>query len=144
MSILGAVKKDRLGDWPSIAEYLTDLQRRETNSVAALALALAAAPAGRVRIEELLATAPPDHAGKLAATFALGAAPLPAAHQQQWANLLRELCVAHRRAPEAARRLGLIAPWPPNLPSAFSDLMRQAEQAAAPVTSPGAATGRAR
>ena len=244
MSILGALKKDRLGDWPTIAEYLTDLRRRETNSVAALALALAAAPedqrelagsgglsvlvevasdlripktsrvaalrcaieagvagedlaalfvgagdlatdprlgdranrfveggvsaalkmsathrvslqagsfaraahaaavvAGRVRIEELLATAPPDHAGKLAATFALGAAPLPAAHQQQWANLLRELCVAHRRAPEAARRLGLIAAWPPNLPSAFSDLMRQAEQAAAHVTSQGAATG---
>src|SRR5438874_1154593 len=44
MSILGALKKDRLGDWPSIAEYLTDLRRRETNSVAALALALAAAP----------------------------------------------------------------------------------------------------
>lgn len=244
MSILGALKKDRLGDWASVAEYLADLRRRETNSVAALALALAAAPedqrelaaggglailvevasdlripktsriaalrcaieagvageelaalfvgagdlatdprlgdcakkfveagvpaalkmsathrvslqagsfaraahiaaavAGRVRMEELLAPAPADHAGKLAAIFALGAAPLPDGHHQQWANLLRELCAAHRRAPEAARRLGLVAPWPPNLPEAFGDLMRQAERAAAHVASQGAATG---
>ncbi|HWE22649.1 MAG TPA: hypothetical protein VG496_01800, partial [Myxococcales bacterium] len=38
MAVLGVLKKDRLGDWPTIAEYLAALRRRETNSVAALAM----------------------------------------------------------------------------------------------------------
>src|SRR5438270_8859473 len=211
MAVLAALKKDRLGQWPTVADYLSDLRKRETNSVAALALALGATPqdrrelaeggglailvelasdlripktsrvaaarcameagaagdtvaalfigagdlgddprlsdcakelvenglpaalrvsatngvslqagsfacaahaaagvAGRARIEELLAPAPAEHAGKVAAIFALGSAPLPATHQEKWAKLLRELCAAHRRAPAAARRLGLV------------------------------------
>src|SRR5438874_5494253 len=220
MSVLTTLKKDHLGDWPSVADYLRDLRRRETNSVAALAVMLGAAPeehrelareglailvevasdlripktsrvaaarcaleagaagevvaalfvgagdlandarlgscgkklveaglpgalrmsgthsvslhaasfatavntaaavAGRARVEELLAPAPADHAGKVAASFALGAAPLPAAHEEKWTKFLRELCAAHRRAPAAARRLGRVEPWPPNLPEA--------------------------
>jgi hypothetical protein len=244
MAVLAALKKDRLGEWATVAEFLSDLRKRETNSVAALALALgattqdrrelaegaglpvlvelasdlripktsrvaaarcameagasgetvgalfigagdlavdprladcakelvekglpaalrvsatsgvslqagsfaraahaAAAVAGHARIEELLAAAPPGHAGKIASVFALGSAPLPAAHQEKWMKLLRELCTAHRRAPAAARRMGLVAPWPPNLPEAFADLVREAEQASAHVASQGAATG---
>src|SRR5207248_10882332 len=44
MSVLTTLKKDHLGDWPSVADYLRDLRRRETNSVAALAVMLGAAP----------------------------------------------------------------------------------------------------
>ncbi|HWE23572.1 MAG TPA: hypothetical protein VG496_06480, partial [Myxococcales bacterium] len=73
--------------------------------------------------------------------YALGAAPLPASHRKQWANLLRELCTAHRRAPEAARRLRLVEPWPPNLPEAFAAMVREAEQSTATVAQQGAATG---
>ena len=40
MAVLATLKKDRLGEWPTLAEYLADLRRRETNSVAALALLL--------------------------------------------------------------------------------------------------------
>jgi hypothetical protein len=40
MAVLATLKKDRLGEWVSLAEYLADLRRRETNSVAALALLL--------------------------------------------------------------------------------------------------------
>jgi hypothetical protein len=44
MAILATLKKDRLGEWATLAEYLADLRRRETNSVAALALALSSTP----------------------------------------------------------------------------------------------------
>lgn len=37
MAVLATLKKDRLGEWPTLAVYLADLRRRETNSVAALA-----------------------------------------------------------------------------------------------------------
>src|SRR2546421_2115786 len=215
MAVLAALKKDRLDEWPTVADYLSDLRKRETNSVAALALALGATPqdrrelaegaglsllvevasdlriqktsrvaaarcaieagaagetlaalfvgagdlaadprledcarqfietglpaalrmtathgvslqagsfacavhvaaavAGRARVEEPLAAAPAEHAGEVAALFALGPLPRPPAHQEKWAKLLRELCTAHRRAPAAARRLGLGAPGP--------------------------------
>jgi hypothetical protein len=244
MAVLAALKKDRLGEWPTVDDFLSDLRKRETNSVAALALALgattqdrrelaegaglavlvevasdlripktsrvaaarcameagasgetvgalfigagdladdprladcakelvekglpaalrvgathgvslqaasfaraahaAAGVAGQARIEELLAAAPPEHAGKIASIFALGSAPLPTAHQEKWAKLLGELCAAHRRAPAAARRLGLVAPWPPNVPAAFAAVVREAEEASAHVASQGAATG---
>jgi hypothetical protein len=244
MPVLTALKKDRLGEWTTVADYLADLRRRETNSVAALGLLLAAMPeeqrelaegkglailvevasdlripkasrlaaarcaieagaagddagslfvgagdlatdprlgncakrlveagmpaalrmsathgvsleagwfalaahaaasvAGRVRVEEMLAPAPASHAGKVAAAFAIGLSPLPQAHQEKWSKLLRELCAAHRRAPAAARRLGLVQPWPPNLPEAFAPLVREAEEAAAHVTSQDVPTG---
>ena len=44
MAVLATLKKDRLGEWPTLAEYLTDLRRRETNSVAALSLLLSSPP----------------------------------------------------------------------------------------------------
>src|SRR5207245_2323375 len=44
MAVLATLKKDRLGDWANLAAYLAELRRRETNSVAALAGALSAAP----------------------------------------------------------------------------------------------------
>jgi len=44
MAVLATLKKDRLGEWTTLADYLADLRRRETNSVAALAGALSAAP----------------------------------------------------------------------------------------------------
>jgi len=40
MAVLATLKKDRLGEWPTLAGYLADLRRRETNSVAALAVLL--------------------------------------------------------------------------------------------------------
>ncbi|MFL5309352.1 MAG: hypothetical protein ACJ79H_02750 [Myxococcales bacterium] len=48
MAVLATLKKDRLGEWPTLSEYLADLRRRETNSVAALA-ALLSAPAEEQR-----------------------------------------------------------------------------------------------
>src|SRR5262245_42673271 len=44
MAVLATLKKDRLGEWATLAEYLADLRRRETNSVAALASALSSPP----------------------------------------------------------------------------------------------------
>ncbi|HYR19856.1 MAG TPA: hypothetical protein VEQ15_10215 [Myxococcales bacterium] len=44
MAVLATLKKDRLGEWTTLAEFLADLRRRETNSVAALALALSLPP----------------------------------------------------------------------------------------------------
>jgi hypothetical protein len=45
MAVLSTLKKDRLGEWKSLADYLSDLRRRETNSLAALGSLLAASPA---------------------------------------------------------------------------------------------------
>ncbi len=42
MAVLATLKKDRLGEWATLAVYLADLRRRETGSVAALASALSA------------------------------------------------------------------------------------------------------
>ena len=52
MAVLAALKKDRLGEWPTVADYLSDLRKRETNSVAALALALGATPQDRRELAE--------------------------------------------------------------------------------------------
>jgi hypothetical protein len=48
MAVLATLKKDRLGEWATLAGYLADLRRRETNSVAALA-ALLSSPAEEQR-----------------------------------------------------------------------------------------------
>src|SRR4051812_14777223 len=77
-----------------------------------------ASAVGRARIEELLAGAPELHAGAIAARFALGLQDLPAGHRTGWKRLLDLTCGAHRRAPAAAKRVGLVPPWPPNLPEA--------------------------
>jgi hypothetical protein len=95
-----------------------------------------ASAVGQARIRELLAGAPELHAGAIAGRFALGLADLPEGHRAGWKRLLEETCAAHRRAPAAARRLGLAPSWPPNLPDAFAPLVREAEQQA-PAGAPG-------
>ena len=94
----------------------------------ARAVHAAASAVGTPRVKELLAGAPPLHAGALAGAFALGLGELPEGHRAGWARLLEETCAAHRRAPAAAKRLGLAPSWPPNLPDAFAPLVRDAEQ----------------
>jgi hypothetical protein len=244
MAVLATLSKDRLGAWATIGDYLADLRRRETNSVAALALVLSAAsdeqrelgqgdglqllvdlasdlrvpkasrvaaarcaieagasgdsigalfvgagdlatdprlgacakklveeglPAalrvretrevslqagafarathagasvvGHAQVKDLLASALKDHAGAIAASFAMGASDLPPAHRERWAKLLRQQRTANRSAPAAARRLGLAPPWPPNLPDAFAQLVREADEATAHVTAQEAAVG---
>jgi hypothetical protein len=244
MAVLATLKKDRLGEWPTLAEYLADLRRRETNSVAALALLLSspaeeqreiaqgsglavlieiasdlrlpkgsrlaaarcameagasedglaglfvgagdlatdprlgsaarklvesglpaalsrrtgaevsleagafaraahasASVVGQARVKELLAAAPRGHAGVSAALFSLGVAELAAPERERWAKLLQQTCAANRRAPAAAKRLGLAPPWPPSLPDSFAPLVQEAEKAAANVTAPDAAAG---
>jgi hypothetical protein len=99
-----------------------------------------ASAVGVARIKELLASAPQLHAGAVAALFALDLGELPPGHEKGWKRLLEETCAAHRRAPAAARRVGLAPPWPPNLPEAFAPMLRQAEQRNAAVESADAAT----
>ena len=40
---------------------------------------------------------------------------------------MEQTCAAHRRAPAAARRLGLAPTWPPNLPEKFAPFIADAE-----------------
>src|SRR5947209_14764455 len=87
-----------------------------------------ASAVGQARIEELLAGAHELHAGAAAARFALGIAELPEGHKIGWKRLLEQTCAGHRRAPAAAKRMGLAPAWPPNLPSAFAPMIREAEQ----------------
>jgi len=42
--------------------------------------------------------------------------------------LLESTCAANRRAPAAAKRMGMAPPWPPNLPDAFGPLIQEAEK----------------
>ena len=91
------------------------------------------------RLKELLASAPELHAGAIAGLFALGEAELPEGHRTGWKRLLEQTCSAHRRAPAAARRVGLAPPWPPNLPEAFAPMIREAEEQSASVQSSDAA-----
>src|SRR5262249_12377972 len=76
---------------------------------------------------ELLAGAPKDHAGAAAGLFALGQAELPPEDLEAWKKLLESTCAANRRAPAAAKRMGMAPPWPPNLPDAFGPLVQEAE-----------------
>jgi len=87
-----------------------------------------ASAVGQARIEELLAGAHELHAGAAAARFALGIAELPEGHKIGWKRLLEQTCAGHRRAPAAAKRMGLAPAWPPNLPSAFAPMIHEAEQ----------------
>jgi len=92
-----------------------------------------ASAVGQARIQELLSAAPELHAGAIAARFALGLADLPPGQRTGWKRLLEQTCAANRRAPPAAKRVGLAPAWPPNLPEAFLPMVRDAEQAAAAV-----------
>src|SRR5205085_4704859 len=98
-----------------------------------------ASAVGQARVAELLAAAPDLHAGALAARFALGIAELPEGHRTGWERLLEQTCAAHRRAPAAAKRVGLAPQWPPNLPEAFTAMVREAEQRTSSVESRDAA-----
>jgi len=89
---------------------------------------------GQTRAKELLAGAPAGHAGAAAGLFALGQGELPADHLAQWKKLLAETCEKNRRAPAAAKRMGLAPPWPPNLPDAFAPLLAEAEKKSEGVT----------
>ncbi len=115
-------------------------------SLAAGAFARAAHAAafvvGIARIKELLATAPEPHAGAIASRFALGLGDLPEGQRSGWKRLLEQTCAAHRRAPAAARRVGLTPPWPPNLPDSFAPMIREAEESNASVQSADAAAAR--
>ena len=102
----------------------------------------AASAVGVARIKELLAPAPELHAGAVASLFALGQRELPEGQRTGWKRLLEQTCAAHRRAPAAARRVGLAPPWPPNLPDAFAAMIREAEDANAAVQSADAAASR--
>src|SRR5438132_4472938 len=94
---------------------------------------------GQARVAELLSAAPELHAGALAARFALGIAELPEGHKAGWKRLLEQTCSAHRRAPAAAKRVGLAPQWPPKLPEAFTPMVREAEQQMSSVESADAA-----
>ncbi len=92
----------------------------------------AASVLGTARVKELLAAAPPAHSGALAALFAIGEE-LPAGAKESWEKVLVEQCAANRKAPAAAKRMGLAVPWPPFLPDAFAPLIKFAEEQTATV-----------
>jgi hypothetical protein len=94
----------------------------------ARALHSASSAVGQARAKELVAGAPPGHAGAAAGLFAMGQGELPADQLEAWKKLLEATCAANRRAPAAAKRMGMAPPWPPNLPEAFAPLLREAEK----------------
>ena len=108
----------------------------------ARAVQAGASAVGQARVKELLAAAPELHAGAIAGRFALGLEELPENQRAGWKRLLEQTCAAHRRAPEAAKRMGLAPAWPPNLPDAFAPMVREAEQQAAGVETVDAARSR--
>ena len=83
---------------------------------------------GAARVKELLAGAGPANAGANAARFTLGE-PLPESERKLWQALLTEQCGKNRKAPAAAKRIGLAPPWPPFLPEAFAPFVLAAEEA---------------
>src|SRR5512138_1095941 len=99
----------------------------------ARAVQAGASAVGQARVKELLAAAPELHAGAIAGRFALGIEELSENQRAGWKRLLEQTCAAHRRAPAAAKRMGLAPAWPPNLPDAFAPMIREAEQQAAGV-----------
>ncbi len=102
---------------------------------------VAASVVGLSRFKELVAPAGAAHAGVNAALFALGQGPLPAGELDAWKKLLKEGATAFKRAPPAAKRLGLTQLWPPILPEAFKDLIAEAEAATANVVAIDATKG---
>ncbi len=86
-----------------------------------------ASAVGVARIKDLLDPAKELHAGAIAALFALDAGELPENHRNGWKRLLEQTCAAHRRAPAAARRVGLAPAWPPSLPEKFAPFIADAE-----------------
>jgi hypothetical protein len=112
-----------------------------TLEAGALARSISAAGStvGNDRVKELVAGAPPFHAGVMAGLFAVGLGELPPTQRDAWNKLLADTCVANRRAPAAARRMGMAPQWPPNLPDAFAPMINEAEEKATGVVSRDAA-----
>jgi hypothetical protein len=98
-------------------------------------VAAAASTVGNERVKELLQGAPPFHAGVMAGLFAVGLGELPETQREQWKKFLASTCAANKRAPAAARRMGLAPLWPPNLPEAFAGLIKEAEHQSSGVVS---------
>jgi hypothetical protein len=96
---------------------------------------------GAARVKELLLPAGQGNAGANAARFALGE-PLPEADAQAWQKLLSAQCAAFKKAPAAAKRMGMVAPWPPFLPEPFGPLIKAAEEATQSVTTVDALAGK--
>jgi hypothetical protein len=108
----------------------------------ARAVAASTSVLGAQRVKELLQPAPATHAGAFAARFALGE-PLPEADAKAWSAFLTTQCNAFKKAPAAARRMGLVAPWPPFLPDAFAPLIAAADEATRNVATTDALAKRA-
>ena len=108
--------------------------RREFDKVSAAAGDFARAAfasssvVGASKVKGLLGAAAAGNAGANAARFTLGE-PLPEAEKKLWQALLTDQCGKNRKAPAAAKRLGLVPPWPPFLPEAFAPLIAAAEEA---------------
>src|SRR5258706_2722287 len=105
----------------------------------ARAVQASASAVGQARAKDLLAAAPPGHAGAAAGLFAMGQGELPADHLELWKKLLEATCAKNRSAPAAAKRMGMAPPWPPNLPDAFAPLVQEAEKKSQGVVSADAA-----
>jgi hypothetical protein len=105
----------------------------------ARAVHAAASAVGQPKVKEMLASAPKGHAGAAAGLFALGQGELAKEQREAWEKLLEAVHTAWRRAPDAAKRMGLLPPWPPNLPDAFAPLVQEAERKTAAVQPPAAA-----
>jgi len=138
---LGAVGRKLVEAGLSAALQLGGESSQITLAAGAFARAVhaGASAVGQARIRELLSGAPELHAGAIAGRFALGIEELPEGHRAGWKRLLQETCAAWRRAPAAARRVGLAPAWPPNLPEAFAAMIREAEQQAPAGEAPDAA-----
>ena len=106
----------------------------------ARAVHASASAVGQARAKELLSGAPEGHAGAAAGLFAMGLGELPPDQRDRWKKLLEETCAKNRRAPAAAKRMGMAPPWPPNLPDAFAPLVQEAEKKNESVVAADAAT----
>ncbi|TMA29246.1 MAG: hypothetical protein E6J78_02495 [Deltaproteobacteria bacterium] len=104
----------------------------------ARAVHAASSAVGQPKVKEMLASAPQGHAGTAAGLFALGQGELSQDQREAWEKLLEAVCTAWRRAPDAAKRMGLVPAWPPNLPDAFAPLVQEAEKKMAAVQPPAA------
>jgi hypothetical protein len=129
---LGAAAR-RLAETGLAAALQAGLGREVSLDAGSFARAVhaAASAVGKDRVRELLDGVAPDHAGAAAGRFALELRDLSEQQRAAWRKLLVDACAAFRRAPSAARRLGLAPPWPPNLPEAFAPFVAEAEGTAA-------------
>ena len=84
---------------------------------------------GMAKVNAALSAARPGHAGVAAARLAAFGEALPPEQLAGWKAWLVKQCSGNRKAPPAARRAGLAPPWPPDLPEAFAELVKEVEAA---------------